>query len=1045
MSDRNYAELLEKALREIKRLRAERDQLAQSSPEQIAVIGTACRFPNAGSPEALWKVSSNSIDCIAKVPFDRWDADEYFDPNPEAVGKISTRDGGFLDDIRGFDAAFFGISPREARSLDPQQRILLEVVWEALERAAIAPDSLFGTKAGVFLGLSNLEYAKLIHELEDPEWIDSYFGTGNAGSIAAGRIAYVLGLQGPTFAVDTACSSSLVAIHLAAESLRRGECDLAIAAGVSLILSPETSIHFSRARMLAPDGRCKPFSASANGYVRSEGCGVVILQRANDARRNNSPMEALLVGSAVNHDGRSAGLTAPNGPSQEAVIRQALEIANLKPEDVNWVEAHGTGTPLGDPIEAGSLARVYGPNRTSENPLFVGSIKANIGHCEAAAGIAGFIHACQGLQARRVPPLLHHHERSSHIPWPALKFATSTFDFPYSDKPLRTAVSSFGFSGTNAHLVLEEFKQSQNSDEETTESSDFGSTDNHLFLLSSKTESALKKSVRRLHDWADAHRETSLADIAHTLRFGRNHFNHRAAFRASSVEVLLTKMLSFLSDGRIVDYANDKAVRAYIDGRPVESFRKNGSQGRKIVLPTYPFEHREFWIPTKTNRSAAKSLDYSQPLHRVECQFSENDWQQINGYLLFQSPVVPASAWLKLLTSSLPESAVGSVSLRQVNFRRMLAVNSSAKPKITVEYFGTDFNDAKFKLHVVDGSTNSSGIHEEYVEGLITIPSNETLSESVAWKGGNMAKFARQDATPIEAETLYEHAELLGLACGDGFRMVEEMDFTSISGRSPFAPSHGKGEGGEGSLNTIVEPISVFTSIKSPVTIEKSEKADIDLGYLEACFQSIAAFAAQGSLQFLDATAFFPVAIESMDWISPRSVPRYCLVKRSADTSDFVVVVDIYAWDEAGKPILQMLGVRFEGISKTITASESVSDASTSQSLSPQDVPVTLTVQALLKLPEAERFEKLQKQLRLQLAEELELPADELVPSQPLSELGLDSLMVFRMGIAIESEFGFAVDSRAMMQGMSLRDLTVWLLEKAEYQAKAIEENVSIT
>jgi acyl transferase domain-containing protein/D-arabinose 1-dehydrogenase-like Zn-dependent alcohol dehydrogenase/acyl carrier protein len=422
--------------------------------EAIAIVGMGCRYPGGvRSPEDLWQLLAQGVDAIAEVPAERWDVAEYYSPEPAAPGKMTTRWGGFIQDVDQFDARFFGISPREAMSMDPQQRLLLEVAWEALERAGVAPAGLAGSLTGVFVGISTNDYSQLLTS------IDAYTGTGSSLSVAAGRLSYVLGLQGPAMALDTACSSSLVAVHLACQSLRSGESNLALAGGVNLILNPQGMVYFSKLGVMAADGRCKTFDARADGYVRSEGCGVVVLKRLKDAVRDGDPVVAVVRGSAVNQDGRSSGLTAPNGPAQEAVIRAAVSRAGVAPADVAYVEAHGTGTPLGDPIELQALAGALGQGRDkAARPLWVGTVKTNMGHLEAAAGIAGLMKAALALQHGEIPPQLHFQSPNPHIHWDDLPVRIPTQATPWpSHYTTRIAgVSSFGFSGTNAHIVMQE-------------------------------------------------------------------------------------------------------------------------------------------------------------------------------------------------------------------------------------------------------------------------------------------------------------------------------------------------------------------------------------------------------------------------------------------------------------------------------------------------------------------------------------------------------------------------------------------------------------
>ena len=450
----DYRALMSKALLEIKDLKSRLKRHDDERAEPIAIIGMACRFPGgANNPDLYWRLLRDGVDAIVDVPADRWNIDRLHDPERDAPGKMLSRHGGFIDDIDGFDASFFGISPREAEIIDPHQRVLLEVCWEALEYANLVPETLFGANAGVFIGVSGMD--QILNKMGESPLTDigPYHGTGCALAPIAGRVSYSFGFSGPSFVVDTACSSSLLSLHLAAESLRRRECDLALGGGVHLHFHPGISVAFSKAGMLSVDGRCKTFDAAANGYVRGEGCGVVVLKRLSDAKRDGDPILALLRGSAVNQDGASGGLTVPSGPSQEQVIRQALARAGIDASHVDYVEAHGTGTPLGDPIELGALSNVF------KQSLLVGSVKTNIGHLEASAGIAGTIKVILALQHQAIPPHLHFFNPNPLVPWQEMAISVPTSLTPWS-RPAHgeriAGVSAFGFSGTNVHLLLSE-------------------------------------------------------------------------------------------------------------------------------------------------------------------------------------------------------------------------------------------------------------------------------------------------------------------------------------------------------------------------------------------------------------------------------------------------------------------------------------------------------------------------------------------------------------------------------------------------------------
>jgi len=508
--------------------------------EPIAIIGLGCHFPMAEDPEAFWLLLRDGVDAITEVPMDRWDVNAFYDLNPVTPGKMNTRWGGFLKQVDLFDPHFFGISPKEAASMDPQQRLVLEVSWEALENAGQAAEKLAGSQTGVFIGISTDDYSQ--RHYGDLAAVDAYVGTGNALSIAANRLSYLLDLRGPSLAVDTACSSSLVAAHYACQSLRNGECSLALAGGVNVILSPELTITFSQARMMASDGRCKTFDAEADGYVRGEGCGIVVLKRLSEALKEGDTILAVVRGSAANQDGRSNGLTAPSGAAQQAVIHQALENARVSPDQVCYVETHGTGTPLGDPIEFRALAAVLGEGRVPEQPCVLGSVKTNIGHLEAAAGIAGLIKAVLLLQHEEIPPHLHLKRINPHLPLENSPFviATERRSLPRATKPRFVGVSSFGFGGTNAHVVLEEAPISQFAQGEVERPL-------HLLTLSGKTEEALKQVAIRYADSLVANPNVALADFCRSANTGRSHFNQRLSVVAGSTTQAREKLRAFIA------------------------------------------------------------------------------------------------------------------------------------------------------------------------------------------------------------------------------------------------------------------------------------------------------------------------------------------------------------------------------------------------------------------------------------------------------------------------------------------------------------------
>lgn len=513
--------------------------IAPPSPAQpIAVVGMACRFPGgADSPEVFWRLLEEGRDAIVEVPADRWSIDALYDPDPDEPGRVATRWGGFLDDVTRFDAAFFGISAREARSMDPQQRILLETVWRAFEDAGIPPNSLCGTKAGVFMGVCGNDYLNRLYA-EGPAAIDLYLSSGNAYSVVAGRLSYTFGFRGPAMSIDTACSSSLVAIHSACQSLRAGESNVAIAGGVNVMASVETTIALSRARMMATDGRCKTFDDTADGFVRAEGCGVLVLKRLDDALRDGDRIHAVLRGSAVGQDGRSTGLTVPNGAAQEQVIRDALAQGGLEPADIDLIEAHGTGTSLGDPIELRALSAVFGGERATS--LVVGSVKTNVGHLEAAAGVAGLIKAILAIREARIPPHLHFATPTRHVDWDALRLVVPRDGqiWPALDRPRRAGVSSFGFSGTNAHVIVEQAPSPAVSSNTRREAD----RPVEVFVVSGRDAEARDAVSRDAADALERLNDDAFADFCHTMRVGRTPFGWRRAVLAGSRSALLAAL-----------------------------------------------------------------------------------------------------------------------------------------------------------------------------------------------------------------------------------------------------------------------------------------------------------------------------------------------------------------------------------------------------------------------------------------------------------------------------------------------------------------------
>src|SRR5579872_1010219 len=584
----------------------------QYGAEPVAITGIGCRFPGAKNPEEFWRLLRESVDAIREVPPERWDISRYYDDDVLLPGKMNTRWGGFLDEVDEFDAEFFGISPREAERIDPQQRLLLEVAWEALEDAGLPPSSLAGSSTSVFIGIANSDYSRI--QFRDPELSDAYAGTGSAYSIAANRISYFFHFQGPGMAIDTACSSSLLAIHLACQSLVRGESALALAGGVNIILSPEVTVNFTKSGFMAPDGRCKAFDAKANGYVRGEGAGIVVLKPLRQALEAGDRIYAVIRGSAVNQDGRTNGLTAPNRQAQEAVLRQAYAASGVAPGQVQYIEAHGTGTALGDPIEALALGNVLAIERLPEETCAIGSVKTNIGHLKAAAGIAGLIKVALSLKHRMMPPSLHFSEPNPYIPFAELPVRVQTTlsswpTYASSDNRLLAGVSSFGFGGTNAHVVLEGLAQPQFEGVRLTRRP-------YLLPLSANNPTALKNLMQSYRDvltTQDIGMAAPLEDICYTASVRRDHHNSRLALLAHTKDESARCLDMYLSGEDVPGVYTGRKEQG---SKPQLVFVFPGQGAQWIGMGRYLLEHEPVF---------AGAMDYSEEAMRPYVDWSLHD------------------------------------------------------------------------------------------------------------------------------------------------------------------------------------------------------------------------------------------------------------------------------------------------------------------------------------------------------------------------------------------------------------------------------------
>ncbi|HKP57239.1 MAG TPA: beta-ketoacyl synthase N-terminal-like domain-containing protein, partial [Polyangiales bacterium] len=757
--------------------------------EPIAVVGMSCRAPgDVIDPDGYWELLCEGRDAIGAFP-ERWDDLDLYDPNPDARGKTYTRAGGFLAGIEQFDTRFFEISPREAVSMDPQQRLVLEVAWEALERAGIQPRTLKNSVTGVYVGTMGSDYRQQgATSLED---LDGY-GTGGASSVLAGRLSYVLGLQGPSLTVDTACSSSLVTLHLACMGLRQGECDLALAGGVQLMITPSYFVEFSRLRGVAEDGRCKSFSASADGVAWAEGCGMIVLKRLSDAQRDGDRVLALVRGSAVNHDGRSQGLTAPNGPSQQRVIRKALAESGLDPRDIDAIEAHGTGTALGDPIEAGALAEVFGPERDPAQPLYLGTAKSNIGHSSAAAGVLGVIKVALSLQHELLPKTLHAEQPSPNVAWEGsgLSLLQEARAWKRGERIRRAGVSAFGVGGTNAHVVIEEAPTQAGAEE--AQAKDLPSA--LPLLLSGRDEAALRAQAQRLADWLRAHPEVRWVDVVHTAALHRTHFDERAVVMAPEA---LEALAQGQHDPRVVrgrvggagapteEQGEPSLLRLgelHVQGHAVDWKRVLGEYGgRRVELPTYAFQRERFWIEAGRPRSDARSMGLESVEHPLlgalmpladsdgyafSSRLSLREQAWLRDHALQGTVLVPGVAMLELALHA--GRALGFEVVRELVLAQPLVLPPDGGVQLQLSV-GSEVEKGKRSVSLYSRTDEGAWVQNATGELSLAagLPASGEFEELRSWPV--------EHSEPVDLTGVYARTAALGLQYGPAFQGLVEL------------------------------------------------------------------------------------------------------------------------------------------------------------------------------------------------------------------------------------------------------------------------------
>jgi acyl transferase domain-containing protein/NADPH:quinone reductase-like Zn-dependent oxidoreductase/NAD(P)-dependent dehydrogenase (short-subunit alcohol dehydrogenase family)/acyl carrier protein len=927
-----------------KKMRSEIRGIEYLHSEPIAIVGMGCRFPGgASTPERFWQLLQSGTDAIREVPPERWNVDDYYDPDISAPGKMRTRWGGFLDEIDRFDAGFFSIAPREASTLDPQQRLLLEVVWEALDDAGQPPRKLAGKEIGVFIGSYNDDYGQL--QYKDVSTIDAHTSSGTAHSIAAGRISYLLDLRGPCMAIDTACSSSLVVVHLACQSLRDRECNTAIAGGVSLVLSPEQTISLSKWGMMAADGRCKTFDERADGFVRGEGCGVLMLKRLADALEDGDRIYAVIRGTAVNHDGRSSTLTAPNGLSQQAVISEALRNACVSPSQISYIETHGTGTALGDPIEVEALAAVIGQARPDGGKCALGSVKTNLGHLEAAAGIAGLIKVVLSLLHERIPPHLHFKKLNPLISLEntCLIICPEGRSWSKGEEPRYAGISSFGFGGTNAHVVLEEAPRLPLPGGQTGETPG----KKHLLPISAKTQKGLCLMAESYRDFLGSEgsgRRLRLDDICFTAGAKREHFEHRASFVGCSHEELIEQIDRFLAspmDARFIRSVAGKlkAEDSSHGERPSEETTAASLEtlgmlydagheinwealfpfNRRVVsLPAYPWQRQRYWIGEHKKTLSSLPLRPEPPSHPLlgspmhsrflvgsvfEAFISSERTPFVGQHRVFGRPVMPAAAFIemalsaaeevRLTSKTLPASAGlddTSVGIKNLLIHEPLLLPEEGLCRVQTGITMREGGVATFQVFSRNTESVVADNWRLHVNGTLQIEKNQSFRQKSMELHFALRK--AQEACPddLDPETFYRKLASAGIEFGPAFRGIEAI-------------SRGRSE----ALGRIRAMDQVSTDTSDYL---------FHPAWLDSCLQVLGALTLYFEDEGRSPGLFIPMGIESVLLFGRPAGPLWSHVHLRGEPKEpsKMLVGDVYVFDDNGEQVALLDGVSLTAV-----------------------------------------------------------------------------------------------------------------------------------
>lgn len=869
--------------------------------EPIAIIGVACRFPgDADTPTALWELMMQERDCISEIPATRWNINQYYDPNPDVEGKMYVREAGFIKNIDQFDADFFNITPREAHAMDPQQRLLLEVSWEALETAAQSSLQFKNNSMGIFIGVSRHEYGNIAYGLESTA-LDAYTGLGNFQSMAAGRLAHWLGTRGPTMTLDTACSSSLVAVHQACQSLRTQDCDLALAGGISLMLSPLGTIFGCKMKALSVDGRCRSFDKAANGYGRGEGVGVVVLKRFRDAVANRDNILAVISGSAINHDGRSSGLTVPNGQAQRELLANAMQNAGVSPQDVTYIEAHATGTALGDPIEVNAIMEVFAKYERSR-PLFIGSIKPNIGHLESAAGIASLIKVILMMQHKIIPKQLHFNQLNSHVEQ-SQQIVIPECAVSWQEDRYFAGISSFGFSGTNAHLILTESP--------SVPMQDFSQTMIYLLPLSAKNLPALEELVKRYFNYFnDKTNENKISDICFTASIGRSHFSIRIVFIARDKKEMLENINAWLhnkSINRVFKTINGdegqniyETANAYARGETIDwlAFYEN-KPFQRVALPTYPFQKQRYWVEknySEIGNYAYNRIDHPLLGERIISplaflQFSSKINLELPHLIFLKDhqlngkPIFPGAGFIEMILKIGTLRRLNhQIVLQDINIRKALFLET-AKNKYLYTLLESQGLDFSVKIFSNDTQDEKNGEWIQHVSGKV-MGADEIENLSNQNINFDLTTFRE---IPIKQmnELLFQSSNTTGLFYGPAFQNIRKI-WSDFQGKAV-----GEIEIGENQFNDLSDYC-------------------FHPGILDSCLR-ICTFALPASEQRM---TWVPVSIQYLKiYKTPgKKMRSYAALSSRENVGSRSLDINFIIRDENNEIILEIIGLRLQKI-----------------------------------------------------------------------------------------------------------------------------------